>query len=357
MKKEDLIKKLENVDFPEIELQSHRCRLRMALLNSGYFKKKTIMKTIEHFALIGAPAIAVVLALIFTVINPKLQEVRAMKIAKNDPQIQKLMEENGVVIKEVKVKGDKAFVLLALPEAKLPSVLRGEETDLLKKRGMFGVVTNESGEFQIFTGAVAEISLGPERVEHIKIQRLEAKNIPITPLTEEEKAKAIEIAQSDPIAKEIDLEKAEVIVKPMPPLKLRLEEDNDEIKVTSDPKEDKRANVTFKFEGRQGIITVNLTQNKVEVAMSTFGKIESPDVAPPSEFPALIPITPSGEEPGDVSISINGKNLDELLKDARLISDKDGVKTYELPRGDILILEIIEKDGMIVKVKMKVKTE
>ena len=356
MKKEDLIKKLENIDLPEIELQSHRRRLRMALLNSGYFKKKTIMKTIKHFALIGAPAIAVVLALIFTVINPKLQEVRAIEIAKNDPQIRKLMEENGVVIKEVKVKGDKAYVLLALSEAKLPSVLKGEEIDLLRKKGTFGIVTSENGELQIFTGAVAEISLGPKRVAHIKIKRLEAKNIPITPLTEEEKSKAIEIAKSEQKIKEIipNIEKAEVIVKPMPPLKLRLEEDNDEIKVISDPKEDKRANVIFKFDGGQNIITVNLTQNKVETAMSTFAKIESSDAAPPSEFPAFI-LTPSGGERGGVSISINGKNLDELLKDARLISDKDGVKIYEFPRGEIL--EITEKDRMIVEVKIKVKTE
>ena len=40
MKQEELIKKLENVDLPEIEVQSHRRRLRMALLQSQYFEEQ-----------------------------------------------------------------------------------------------------------------------------------------------------------------------------------------------------------------------------------------------------------------------------------------------------------------------------
>ncbi len=40
MKEEELIKKLENTALPGIEVQSHRRRLRMALLQSEYFKEK-----------------------------------------------------------------------------------------------------------------------------------------------------------------------------------------------------------------------------------------------------------------------------------------------------------------------------
>jgi uncharacterized secreted protein with C-terminal beta-propeller domain len=43
MKHEDLIKKLENLETPEIELPGHRQALKMALLNSGRFKARTIM--------------------------------------------------------------------------------------------------------------------------------------------------------------------------------------------------------------------------------------------------------------------------------------------------------------------------
>jgi hypothetical protein len=40
MKEEELIKKLENTALPGIEVQSHRSRLRMALLQSEYFKEQ-----------------------------------------------------------------------------------------------------------------------------------------------------------------------------------------------------------------------------------------------------------------------------------------------------------------------------
>jgi len=40
MKDEELIKKLENTALPGIEVQSHRSRLRMALLQSEYFKEQ-----------------------------------------------------------------------------------------------------------------------------------------------------------------------------------------------------------------------------------------------------------------------------------------------------------------------------
>jgi hypothetical protein len=43
MKRDDLIKKLENLKTPDIELSGHRRALKMALLSSGRFKKRTIM--------------------------------------------------------------------------------------------------------------------------------------------------------------------------------------------------------------------------------------------------------------------------------------------------------------------------
>lgn len=57
MKHEDLIKKLENLETPEIELPGHKQALKMALLNSGRFKKWTIME----WAKILAPVTAALL--------------------------------------------------------------------------------------------------------------------------------------------------------------------------------------------------------------------------------------------------------------------------------------------------------
>lgn len=63
MNKEELIKKLENLDLPEVELPSHQRRLKMALLNSGYWKEKITMNRIKQFAPIGAVAIVAVLVI------------------------------------------------------------------------------------------------------------------------------------------------------------------------------------------------------------------------------------------------------------------------------------------------------
>jgi uncharacterized secreted protein with C-terminal beta-propeller domain len=57
MKYEDLIKKLENLKTPEIELHGHKQALRMVLLNSGRFKERTIM----NWAKVLAPITAAVL--------------------------------------------------------------------------------------------------------------------------------------------------------------------------------------------------------------------------------------------------------------------------------------------------------
>ena len=57
MKHEDLIKKLENLETPEIELPGHKHALKMVLLNSGRFKERTIM----NWAKILAPITAALL--------------------------------------------------------------------------------------------------------------------------------------------------------------------------------------------------------------------------------------------------------------------------------------------------------
>jgi len=53
MKEEILKEKLERVEIPHIELESHRSRLKMALLSSDYFKKRKgeiIMDTVRTMA-------------------------------------------------------------------------------------------------------------------------------------------------------------------------------------------------------------------------------------------------------------------------------------------------------------------
>ena len=69
------------------------------------------------WAKILAPVTAAVLLIavvgFFNVIQPRLQMAQAKEIAMNDPQVQELMEENGLEITEVKLQDGEAFVLIA----------------------------------------------------------------------------------------------------------------------------------------------------------------------------------------------------------------------------------------------------
>ncbi len=135
----------------------------------------------------------------------------------------------------------------------------------------------------------------------------------------------MEIAKSEPKIKEMipDLEEREVIVKPLPPLKLRLDEDPDNgMEVTSaDPNEEKRVNVIFKSDKMQDIITVNLTTGKVEGAVSfSTDKTERPQ----SEYP--VPIKPI--KPGEI---------ETFLPDEGEIKMREGVKKVTFREEDIAI--------------------
>jgi len=380
MKKEDLIKKLENIKTPDIEIQSHKQRLKMALLSSGYFKEKPIMFWTKRLVPAGI-TLALILVVGFTVIQPKLQIARAMEIAKNDPQIQQLMKDYGVEIKEVKLQDGKAYVLLALPEEKLPSELEkralgSEETGMRGPGQMFMAYQNpETGEIIEFSGSVAEINLEEKKVE--KLELIEKEKINLTPLTEEEKTRAIEIAKSEPKIQEMipDLEEREVIVKPLPPLKLRLDEDPDNgMEVTSaDPNEEKRANVIFKSDKYQDIITVNLTTGKVEGAFSySTNRIEKPQ----SEYP--VPIKPYPIKPkfylepdgigtslpdegvvimehGNEDLTANQKEIfAQMLKD---IAEKDERIKDLLKDNDYEILEIIRSKPITTKTENSTLTK
>ncbi|XOB41405.1 MAG: hypothetical protein ACKKMW_01595 [Candidatus Nealsonbacteria bacterium] len=377
MKKEDLIKKLENIKTPNIEIQSHKQWLKLALLNSGYFKEKTIMFYTKRLVPAGV-ALALILVVGFTVIQPRLQIARAMEIAKNDPQIKELIEEYGVEIKEVKLQDGKAYVLLTLPGENLPPELEertlGTEEDAAVKGGMRGpgqfyisYLDPATGEITQSSGSVAEIDLKAAEVTNLKqigivepldegesigkytaeLKKLETIKIDITPLTEEEEARAIEIAKSEPKIQEMipDLEEREIIVKPLPPLKLKLHIDEDLVDggleiSSADLKEDKRANVIFKSDEYQDIITVNLTTGKVEGAVSygTGSRIEKPELERPYPIKPKYYLEPSGIK--------------------TLLPNEGSVKAYEVYEGSFepanqkeifaaILKEIGEKDERI----------
>jgi hypothetical protein len=187
MKEEELIKKLENTELPRIEVKSHKCRLRMALLKSHYFEEhprgiavfKSKMKggidTMKGLiswrpvwkpALVGTLAVALIAVLAVT-IPPHLgqsPEVLAREIAEQDPRIEAFLEKGGTFTQAVNVEemqGDFYRVIFELPE---------------------------KGEGQTIVNALVDLDDG-------KLVKLERGYIP--PLTEEQKERAIQIAKSD----------------------------------------------------------------------------------------------------------------------------------------------------------------
>jgi inhibitor of cysteine peptidase len=67
MKHEDFIEKLENLKTPEIELPGHKQALKMALLNSGRFKERTIMDWAKVLAPITAALLLIAVVGFFAV--------------------------------------------------------------------------------------------------------------------------------------------------------------------------------------------------------------------------------------------------------------------------------------------------
>ena len=362
MEFKDLIKKLENTKTPDIEIQSHKQRLKMALLSSGYFKETPIMFWTKRLVPAGV-ALALILVVGFGVIQPKLQIAKAMEIAKNDPQIQQLMKDYGVEIKQVKLQDGKAYVLLALPKEKLPSapVLAEEKTGSKKRMrglGQFFIAYQDpkTGKIIESSGSVAKIDLKAKKVK--KLEMVETMKFRMS-LTEEEKARAIEIAKTEPKIQEMipDLEEREIIVKPLPPLKLRLDEDPDNgMKVASaDPNEQKRANVIFKSDEYTDIITVNLTTGKAEGAVSySTSRIEEPQ----SEHPAPIkpyPIKPKFYlEPDGIRTSLPDEGQIKTPDDKEIfgkILEKIAQENDELKQilgdNDYEILDVIRSKPIV----------
>jgi len=104
MNKDDLIKKLENLDLPEIELQSHQRRLKMALLNSGYWKgERTTMALLKKqiVPVSGIIAIAAIIVVFSFIFKGAMPQVSAQEIAqKSYNTVASLSQEQQIELKQ-----------------------------------------------------------------------------------------------------------------------------------------------------------------------------------------------------------------------------------------------------------------
>jgi len=252
MEDKDLIKKLENIELPDIEIQGHKRRLKIALISSDYFQKSSFFEIFKKSLAFTVPALALLVIFGITIIQPKLIEARALRLAEGNPEIKKLMEEKDMVLGEVKVTNGRAYVLLNPPQ----------EIELMEEKiPLIKIQKAEENEIGDIEGAIIEVNLDQKEVAKINPIKWED----ITPLVNKEKESAKEIVETEEILEEIIPKEAKIEkIQSFLPKKILLVEKDDEVEVIPGPKAKKRAQVHYILNEKKWIIQVNLTEKRVE---------------------------------------------------------------------------------------------
>lgn len=257
MQEEDLIKKLEKIELPEIEIQSHRIKLRMALLNSACFKRLSFFEILKKSLIFAPPVLASLVLLIIlgvTVIQPKLNEAKALDIAKNNPEIKKLIEENNMVLGEVRIEEGKAYILLS-PAEEIKQAAGENPVIKIQK------TEKKEGEPENIEGAIIEVNISRKEVSKIN----PIKGDDVAPLADKERESAKEIAESEEILKEIIPQGAKVEkIQSSLPQKISLNKKDNKIEAVPQSKIEKKARVYYILDGKKWVIKVNLNEKRVE---------------------------------------------------------------------------------------------
>ena len=252
MEEKDLIKKLENIEVPEIEIKSHRKNLKVALLSSDYFQKRNFFQVFKKPLTIAVPALILLLLLGFNIIEPRLAEANALRLAMNNPEIKKLIEENNMVLSEVKLSGKKAYILLK-PQEKVESTQEEDSSIKIEKA--------KKDEMEDIEGAIIEVNL--EKKQVTKINPIEWGKV--APLDDKEKESVRDIVKENEILKDIIPKEAKLEkIKASLPQKIGLIEKNNEAKVVPRSDTEKKAKVHYSLEGKEWVVKVDLAKKKVE---------------------------------------------------------------------------------------------
>jgi len=235
MEIEDLIKKLEKIELPEIEIPSHKEKLK-SILESQYLKEKRGWEIFPIWkrGLIPAGTIAVIIIialLISNLIFPQYTLAQVEEIAMKNPQVKELIER-GAEIKDIKIIKDRGYVLLSPKEAAFQTK-------------------------QLEEGALVEINLKAK-----KVSRIDKITPQVSPLTEQEKEnvkKTIEKLGEPEITE----------IKAVPSFPQKLIEKDKKIEVLPE----KRASVIYKIGEKQWEGRVNL-QKEIMESTKFLGKIK-----------------------------------------------------------------------------------
>jgi hypothetical protein len=248
---EDLIKKLEKIKTPEIEISSHKRKLRQVLLNQYQKEKKNwlFFSIFQKFAFASLG-----LVLIFFIFNnliyPGYSLAKAKEIALKDPQIKELIEKGGE-IKDVKIIKNRAYVLIQSTKEEIA------QAPQISEKKALGIEKTEEVKREETSVALAEISVKEERVA--KIEKIVP---PVIPFSQEEKEKIQKISQNSPeIQKQIPKEaKIKEIIPPSSELKLIKR--GGEIQVLPETK--KEAIIIYQINKSRWQGKINLKEEKLE---------------------------------------------------------------------------------------------
>jgi hypothetical protein len=255
MEKEDLIKKIEEISLPKIEIKSHKERLKLVLMEK-YLPER---KKEEFFGilrkLIPAGALAVILFFfIFNSLNsPQRNLAKAREIALKNTEIKDWVAE-GAIIKDVEIVDGRAYILIEPPEIK-------EEKEPMANDLKSAEVPSESSKVkkEEFKGALAEVNIKEKRISNI-----EKLNTVVTGLIEVKKEKALEIASKSPGVQEIVPKEAEVLNINVSVPKFKLIKEGDSVRVLPESGAEEKASITYQFDESRWEGKINLNEERVE---------------------------------------------------------------------------------------------
>lgn len=348
MGEEELIKKLENVELPDIELQGHQRRLRMALLESRYFKEqpkvaifsqtKSKMKggidmlkgliswrPVWKPALVSALAIALIVGsalFVPSLVGPS-PEVLAAEIAQNSPEVQKLLGDDLVTVRKVQLVDGVGHVVC---------------------------------EASIGTFALADVDL--EKGKLIKVEKIKMPE-----LSDEEKERAVEIAKADLEVREL-LDKGAKIGKVFPMFGIiTLSEENGETGVETSV----NVCVALVLNDEKWIVHVDLEKGEVErilepksaagIWATTEEKLEimGPLSIPPiteeerAEIIAIAKADPEVQELLDKGAEINENIMLWSYKGPITSEDEDKITLGEVSKDKAELILELKENGEVVK--------
>jgi len=159
-----------------------------------------------------------------------------------------------MVLSEIKIENGKAFILLSPAE----EIKQGAEKNPPIKIQKTGERENESENIE---GAIVEVNINQKEVSKIS----PIKGDDITPLIEEEKESAKEIAESEEVVKEFIPEGAQVEkIQSFLPQKISLTKKNNKIEAAPRSEVEKKAQIYYALEGKKWVVKVNLNEKRVE---------------------------------------------------------------------------------------------